>query len=193
MVSINEWLPNPAGLEAPNEWVELWNGSEESVNLSGWALQAGDKQIKLSGTLSGGEYAVFKRTSTKLVLRNADEELFLYNKSGNLIDTSRFFGSAPEGKSFARVHTNEQMSYKANELFVWAEPTPSSENKATLNVGVARNTYAAGVALNPGLDPVGFFGLLLGTSVALAGLLLYAFKKHENLSKLFFGRDEAIR
>jgi len=196
MIFINEWFPNPAGSDTQNEWVELWNGGDVAVNLNGWMLQAGSKKINLSGTIYGeqgrtigaGKYIVFKRTTTKLTLRNTDEKLFLYDANGKLVHESGFFGSAPEGKSFSRAG---QLSNVSGQLFSWAEPTPGAENKISLDMGVTQNTYAAGVALNPGLTHAGFLGLLFGTSVVLAGLILYALKKHENLSKLFFGRDEA--
>jgi hypothetical protein len=188
MVYINEWLPNPAGTDATGEWVEFFNGGNVPVSLSGWTLQAGSKKVNLSGTIGAGEYVVFKRTSTKLTLRNTDEKLFLYDASGRLVDESAFLGSATDGKSFSRI------DYNGNNVqhFVWSDPTPGAQNKNALDVGLVRNTYAAGVALNPGFGGPGFAILLLGTSIILTAIVLYAFKKHENLSKLFFGRDEAI-
>ncbi len=205
MVFINEWLPNPAGNDAQNEWVELFNdgsvpaGSHTKeprlfgvgVNLRGWVLktQSGSK-AKLRGVIGADEYLILKRSATKLVLKNSDEKLFLYDAKGSLADQSGFLGVAAEGKSFSRLNSNELTSHGAKHLFIWADPTPGARNNITLDTSIIKNNYPYGVALNHPFGKAQLIGLLLGSSIVLAAIIFYAVKKHENLSNLFFERDE---
>lgn len=194
MIQINEWLPSPAGLDARGEFVELFNGGDQPVNLGGWFLKTqGGSKAKLSGTISAGAYALFKRSATKLVLRNGGEKLFLYDARGNLADQSGFSGIAIEGESFSRPNYSEPASNPAKEPFVWADPTPGARNSAALDANITENNYPYGNSLNIPLSNLQFTGLLLGSSIVLTAIILYAFKKHENLSNLFFGRDEEAR
>ena len=68
MVLISEWLPNPAGKDTEGEWVELWNGGPQPVNLHGWVLQGGrEKKFSLTGkTIGAGEYLLVKKPELKL-------------------------------------------------------------------------------------------------------------------------------
>ena len=189
MIFINEWLPNPAGNDAQGEWVELFNNGNAPVNLNGWVLKTGGTgKFNLKSTIGAGEYLVLKRTDTKLVLKNTDESLFLYNSAGNLADQSSFLGSAPEGKSFARI-LGADGSYR----FVWSEPTPGAINKIAANNLVSINNYPTSIPLNPTLGASGFLGLLLGSSLVLTALVMFVLKRNENLFKLFFRGDEEIR
>jgi Lamin Tail Domain len=40
-VLINEFLPDPDGTDADNEWVELLNSGEQAVRLDGWVIESG--------------------------------------------------------------------------------------------------------------------------------------------------------
>ncbi len=193
MVYINEWLPNPTGSDTRGEWVELYNNGATGASLSGWILKtSGASKAKLSGTIGAGEYLVLKRSTTKLVLKNTDEKLFLYDAGGKLMDQSAFVGAATEGKSLSRISANELTSYRANELYLWADPTPGAANKVSFDASIIRNTYPVGVSLNKNLGIAEFSGLILSSALAITAFVVFALKKHETLSKLFFARDEEI-
>ena len=191
MVLINEWFPNPTGSDIKGEFVELFNAGANPVDLNGWLLKTGGKsKTKLSGTIGAGKYVVLKRVASKLVLKNTDEQLFLYDRKGVLVDHSAFFGLALEGKSFSRTYAGEQKSQGTGEPFVWSYPTPGMVNTASIDQEMIKNAYPAGIPLNSPFGHVQFGAILLGSSVVLAAIIIYAFKKHEHLSNLFFGRDE---
>ncbi len=182
MVLISEWLPNPVGSDASGEWVELWNGGGNIVDLSGWLVATnGGNKANLSGEIGPGGYLVLYRTKTKLVLRNSDEGLFLYDAGGKLVDQSSFQGSAQEGKSFSRLINGDS--------FTWSEPTPGAQNKISLDMSVAKSDYPTGVPLNRPLGAQGIILLALGVAVVFAAIVLFVIKRNENLSKLFFGRN----
>ena len=184
MIYINEWLPNPVGKDAAGEFVEIFNGGKTPVNLSGWYLKTTAKtKFILSGEIKPGGFLVFKKPELKISLGNTDGQLFLFDASGKQIDHQQFLGSAPEGKSFSRT---------SSENFLFSEPTAGAPNKFLEQTALMANNYQAGVPLNKNLGFGDFFGLLLGSSVVLTGLIFFVVKKHEDLSKLFFGRDEEV-
>jgi len=53
-VVINEVFPNPDGSDGGYEYVELYNNGAESVDLSGWELQAGTSSLSTKFVLPGG-------------------------------------------------------------------------------------------------------------------------------------------
>jgi hypothetical protein len=207
MVLINEWLPNPTGVEAAGEFVELFNNGDAPVDLRGWTLVTTGikKRVKLSGVVPANGYLVLPRTQTKLVLKNSDEGLALYDAQGNLADQSSFAGSAPEGKSFNRISNPSQASrpqtaatpslpLEGEGLFAWGEPTPGAANHVMLANTVAAVAEPVGVPLNhAALGAGGFAGAMLGVAALLVGLVMYSIKVNENLSELFFGGDEGAR
>ena len=208
MILINEWLPNPAGNDAQGEWVELFNSGSSSVSLDGWiiktgggstSLTTGTRKYNLKGTIGAGgstqlttsEYLILKRTDTKLVLRNTDEKVFLYDAKGNLIDQSGFLGSAPEGKSFSRSALRSLG--EGGQSFAWSEPTPGATNRISLNTNILHNAYPVGISLNKNLGVVEFWSMLLGAAVVLTAIVMFVLKRNESLFKLFFRGDEEIR
>ncbi|MEK7117560.1 MAG: lamin tail domain-containing protein [Patescibacteria group bacterium] len=193
MIYINEWLPNPVGKDASGEFAEIFNSGKEAVNLSGWYLKATAKtKFVLSGEIRPGGFLVFKKPELKISLGNTDGQLFLYNVTGKQVDYQQFLGSAPEGKSFSRTLQDFSEKNLGGQAFFFSEPTPGVQNKFLEKTALMANNYQTGVPLNKNLGFGDFFGLLLGSSVVLTGLIFFVVKKHEDLSKLFFGRDEEV-
>lgn len=182
MILINEWLPNPAGPDAEGEWLELYNGGGELVSLSGWRVEnRSGKGIKLGNIQLGpGEYVVLYRKNTKLILRNRDEALSLYNALGEEVHRAEFLGSVPEGKSVSRLGSD----------FLVTEPTPGTAN--TLAVQVAADQNPVGAPLNRQLASADVIGLSLSVGVLISAVVFFAIKNHDRLSQLFFGGDETI-
>jgi len=190
MIFLNEWLPNPTGADAAGEFIELYNSGGATVNLNGWALATEKgKKFSLTGrSIPAHGYLVLKRSSTKLSLRNTDGGLSLYDARGIRTDYGNFDGSAPEGKSFSRVDHGTGPA----EHFTFVYPTPGAQNK-TVNVAVAFRTYPAGIPLGARFTSGEFSAIMMGTAILLAGLILYVAKSHEDLSNLFFRRNEEAR
>ena len=91
---INEFESNPPGDDRGNEWVELYNNTNQSIDLDGYMLLAcSDRKTKnmtLSGTMAPGEYLVVKPTFL-LVNQSGKhtkngEALVLKNPDGDEID-----------------------------------------------------------------------------------------------------------
>jgi hypothetical protein len=201
MVYLSEWLPNPASSSTANEFVELFNSGNAPVDLRGWTLaNQSQKRARLGGMVPADGYLVFYRAQTKLVLRNSDGGIALYDAKGQLVDQSSFVGSALKGKSFNRIANpsgpSGRLPLAGEEIaqnFAWGEPTPGAANKVSISSAVAGTSEPIGVPLNPpALGAGGFVAALLGLSMLLAALILYSIKVNAHLSDLFFGGDETL-
>lgn len=198
MIFINEWLPNPTGVDTKAEFIELYNNGATLVSLSGWKLTTTGKKIfSLDGySIAPREYLLLSRAKTKMSLKNSDEVLSLYDATGRLVDRSSFLGAASEGKSFSRINYTTDVT----EHFIWSVPTPGAANKITLDNSVAANNYPIGAVLNPGDVTTGFAGTVRATgemifstlafSIILAAVVVYCLKSDANLSNAFFSRDD---
>jgi hypothetical protein len=83
-----------------DEWIELYNNTNSSLNIDGWVLKAADgtPKINLSGTVPISGFYLLERTDDNTVssipadqiytgaLGNNGEKLELYDSFGNLID-----------------------------------------------------------------------------------------------------------
>lgn len=160
MVVINEWMPNPAGRDtAQNEWVELYNPGNTTIDLSGWRISnKKGKSAFLDGfSLSPHKYLVLSRQTTKLELTNTDESVSLYDSSGKLVDKSFFSGQALENQSFSR----------SGNSFFFTTSTPGFPN--TTSTGLALNTQP--YPFNTPLAPGHSFLFLLGFTLLVAILI----------------------
>lgn len=122
-IIINEIYPNPPGADTEEEFIELYNLGQETVDLKDWALSdSSARKYKITGgNLSPGAYLVFKRKMTGIALNNTGgDEVKLYLPNGSLADNVKYSGSAPEGQSYAR---------QENDSFVWTtRVTPENKN-----------------------------------------------------------------
>ncbi|KAA0001553.1 MAG: PEGA domain-containing protein [Thermoplasmata archaeon] len=78
-VILTEIMYDPAGDDAGNEWIELYNMGDETVNLSGWRIEDDDGNIfaMLSGVIAPYEYRVFYGSN----LNNDGDTIIVYNAS----------------------------------------------------------------------------------------------------------------
>jgi hypothetical protein len=183
MVLISEWLPNPKGTDAKNEWVELSNTGSSLVDLTGWRLTAdGKKFFTLQGAIGPQGRIVLPRTQSKIALKNTDGKLALYDVTGRLADQVSFVGNAPENESANRAGSNS----------FFGKPTPGAPNVSAGSNAIAYNSaYPFGVPIGPKVATVSqFAGFLLGTALALAAAVMFILKSHEDLSRFFFDRNQ---
>lgn len=147
-VVINEiaWMGTTASYN--DEWIELYNNTEFSINLSGWSLIStdGTPSIALSGIIGGHGYFLLERTNDQTVsdipadkvytgaLDDTGERLQLKDPSGQVIDevdcSSKWFsGSKTPRFTMERLHPLLDGSFASS----WGT-----------NNGVTRNGHDAG-------------------------------------------------
>jgi len=93
-IILSELLPDPVGIDAEGEWVEIYNPSTERVVLSRFLL---DNYLIPSGfIISPQSYYVFYRSKTGVTLNNTGDTVKLFFPGGLLINETSY-GPAEEG------------------------------------------------------------------------------------------------
>jgi len=122
-IIVSEALPNPAGSDEA-EWIELYNPSAESFDLSGFKLdddEAGSRPYKIpeGTTIGAGKYLVFKKEQTKLALNNTYDSVRILDPDGEVFFETNY-DDVTEGAAWAR---DDDGSFK------WTtKPTPGGKN-----------------------------------------------------------------
>ncbi len=126
-VTINEFVPNPVGKDAgdeenPGEWIELYNDSDQIVNISDWQLDDEDGGSKPfvfpeNTLISPKGFLVFSRQTTNIALNNDSDKVRLLLSTG-IIFQEVSYEKAKEGLSSALTPQG----------FVWSTPTPGLPN-----------------------------------------------------------------
>jgi len=91
-VLINEFEQNPLGEDAGNEWVELFNPTNQAVNVSGWVLIPTRNRIHNATLQAGSIIAPLGYLIVQTPFQWLDNEweiIVLKDTAGNTIDTTR--------------------------------------------------------------------------------------------------------
>lgn len=148
-IIISEFVYDAPGADNNQEWIELFNGGSDAVDLTKWKVSDGSNHVlnappKNGGqggiSLAAGAYAVladdasafltthpgFSGTviDTTLSLPNASGTLALLDDSGSIVSSVTYtkdMGAAGDGSSLQRIGGS----------FVAATPTPGAENAAS--------------------------------------------------------------
>lgn len=177
MVKINEWLPNPNGADSQGEWIELYNDSNQIINLNNWKIVSQNKVYKIQNIiLNPHEFKLLNRQQTKLPLLNKNGKLKLFDDYGNLVDEAGFWGEAPEEKSFSRFGDN----------FLFSEPTPGKKNIQTNQVAQIITNYPQGVISTKTSLSKDFVVLGIVLGILLAFTFWFIIKNNAEIRKLFF-------
>lgn len=106
VVHINEFLPNPKGSDAQEEWVELWNAGGDLAILDGWKLDdedGGSRPYTISHLrIPAQGYAVLQRPVTALALNNERGSVRLLTPAGEVVEDI-WYQQAPRGASANRL------------------------------------------------------------------------------------------
>lgn len=175
MIQINEWLPNPSGKDLENEWIELYNNSNQKINLNNWVIYSNSKFFKIKNKIIDPySFLILKRQETKLGLLNSNGELKIFDPNGKLVDEAKFFGQAPENKSFSRF----------NKEFIFTTPTPNQKNDFKQTAQIIKN-YPENIPLNKiNYYNFIFIGIIIGILLSL--IFWYIIKNNDEFQNLFF-------
>ncbi len=129
-IIINELLPNPE--EENNEWIEIYNRGETTINLQNWKLNDNTNKKPYyfpNFNLKEKHYKIFPRSETKIILNNDFDSLKLFDAYNNLLDEITYT-NAPNKQSYARG---------LNGKWFWTK-TPSPTQKNIISIK-NKNTY----------------------------------------------------
>lgn len=137
-IRLSELLPNPSTSETEDEYIELYNSGDESVDMAGWQLQdASGKTYTLSGTISAKHYYAWYRSDSIISLNNTGETVVLLQPDGTELDSVSYEDGADEDTSYALTDddtwewTTELTPYLANTFPTSVDTTEEAETTDT--------------------------------------------------------------
>ena len=102
-IEISEVLPNPEGKDAGQEWIELYNNSNEDIDLTNWQLddeEGGSKAYTFKNkVIKAYSYLVIYDSESKLKLNNSEESVRLIDPNG-VVKQEAYFEKSIEGSSY---------------------------------------------------------------------------------------------
>jgi hypothetical protein len=130
-ILISEFLPNPAGADPGQEWVELFNDSDEDVYLAGWQMD----DESATGPAEAGAYA-FPDDAVILardyLTVDLGEKNFALNNTGH--DSVRLISPDGEVKQevayIGPVEIDESYARQDNGSYAWTTATTKNEPNA---------------------------------------------------------------
>jgi len=135
-VMINEMLPNPAkdwngngdisGMD--DEFIELYNSGNESVDVSGYVLKdtvyrstPGEYALPKGTVIGPGEFLIIFVSKSGVFQGNDGDAINLYDPSGNLVDKKEY-DATTEDVSFVRIPDGGEWGNSTS-------PTPGKSNQ----------------------------------------------------------------
>lgn len=125
-IRLNELLPNPPGVDTGNEFIELYNASDEAVSLDDYYLKVDTKTyaFPVGSSIAAGEYRVFSDIELKLAFANATgKAVELVGRDGARVSLLPAYQNAPDDQSWASIDDAWQYTNR---------PTPGATNLASL-------------------------------------------------------------
>ncbi|MFH0873834.1 MAG: lamin tail domain-containing protein [Candidatus Komeilibacteria bacterium] len=115
-VKISEFLPDPVGNDN-SEWIELYNSGDADVILDNWKLddiEGGSRPfIFPQGTvIKPGEYQVWSKAATKLVLNNTTDGVRLLWPDGQVSDSIDYDATKKEGQSYEKNFADDEWQWQ---------------------------------------------------------------------------------
>ena len=148
-VVINEvmYAPTTKLGGSSNEWIELYNPTNESINLSGWNISDSSKNYTLTNLINISAYGYFIlarkpenfsqywNVSCPIAkfsrpLNNDYEIITLYNSSGDLVDSVTYddsWGADGNGYSLQRISPSQNLSNNSTNWIAFP-PSPGKRN-----------------------------------------------------------------
>jgi outer membrane biosynthesis protein TonB len=127
-ILITELLPNPASpaQDSTDEFIELFNPGDSTVNLLGYKLEVGSdyryKFVLGSLSVAAGGFVVVTAASSHLTLSNSGGAVRLVAPNGQVVGLAVAYGTAKDGQAWAKM---------ADGWHWTTTPTPAAPNKLT--------------------------------------------------------------
>ncbi|MBP6962307.1 lamin tail domain-containing protein [Candidatus Saccharibacteria bacterium] len=125
---ITEILPNAVSTDTGQEYIEIYNPHNETIDLTGYKLQVGPSYTEefefVNGTIAPGQYAVFSDTTTGIILPNTTGvKLRLNSPAGNVVSESAVYSNADDDVTWALIedtwaYTNQITRGSANKPYL---------------------------------------------------------------------------
>lgn len=130
-VVLNEFLPDPDVLYS-EEWIELYNPSDEEANLTGYILDdlvgggGSPYTIPLGVIIPAGGFLVFNQSTVVFMMNNDGDTVNLIMPDGITVQDSHTYSSSSNDVSYGRNPDG------AGAWTTFAAPTPGASNTGLL-------------------------------------------------------------
>ncbi len=131
-IIISELMPNPVQDDTKNEWIELANTGEKSVNLGNWTLDDGENGSKPyyfsdKTVIAGGGTLLIGINESKISLANKEDMVRMFDFNSQLKDEIAY-QEAPEGQSYGLINVTAEDNTTSPQWFWIKVPTPEQPN-----------------------------------------------------------------
>lgn len=124
-ILLNEFMPNPKGVDTEKEFIELKNISAMTVKLDKWRLEDSSRKkfvFSSSTIINAGEFLIVWSKDSNISLNNSNDAIKLFNPDGQIADQINFNEPAEDNFSYNRVSAS-------SSLWKWSTvPSPGVEN-----------------------------------------------------------------
>ncbi len=127
-VHINEFIPNPVGIDSELEFIELYNSGDADADLTGWIIDTGGTArftIENGTILSAKSFLTFYSSDKNIALTNLGDHI-QFIRPDTTVQDDIVYTSSIEGHSYIRLDTGEYVDS--------ASPTPNTPNASTPSV-----------------------------------------------------------
>lgn len=130
-ICFSEILPNPDGSD-DFEWIELYNFSDQDLNLFGWSLADSSGvpfEFSSSQIIKANDYLVLDKEQTKINLNNSGDSLKLFDPEGQEI-CNMSYEKSTENKSWSLLEGlwQETVNLTPGEKNIQESPQPVDGN-----------------------------------------------------------------
>ncbi|MEI6581576.1 MAG: lamin tail domain-containing protein [bacterium] len=139
-LELSELLPDPASplTDATDEYIEIYNPSANTVDLSGWKLrdESGDEYLIKNIQIDPLEHLAIYVSDSKITLNNTGDSVVLIDPNGKVVDETANYGNAEVGLSWIKIANQWQWAEASTpggiNSSVYIEPitTPSAAVKS---------------------------------------------------------------
>lgn len=113
-IVINEVMFNPIGIDNDfNEWIEIYNNSNNNIYLTDWLLKDNMAEFKFDfKKISAKSFVIIRRGESKLNLNNFNgEKIELFDNEGKIVDIIEYDDEVPEGQSYNKCDNDEEWQW----------------------------------------------------------------------------------
>lgn len=121
-LELSELMPDPISplLDKNDEFIELYNSLDKSINLDDYYVQIGSRVVSLDGySIASKSFLTIFSSDSSISLSNTGKTVSLHDGNNLILDTTEYPKAEP-GKSWS----------KNDGKWEWAAPTPSSANNS---------------------------------------------------------------
>ncbi len=123
-LTLSELLPNAAGTDAGQEFIELYNPNTSAVDLAAYVLHVGPNyensySFPAGATIGPGQYRVFSDADINYTLLNSSSRVKLAGVDGSLVSETASYTDPKDDEAWALIDGLWQYTN---------QPTPSADN-----------------------------------------------------------------